>query len=156
MQCTPGGYPDMATPAAHRVPPPSGTVTFLFTYIEGSTRLLGELGAQYAEVMAEQRQLLREAIRQGGGRAVARVGRHERWNVRLQGHNNALESGRELPVQQGEDRGPRPQRGRGQERGQRQTLASYRGCTRIPVEQSLIPQDYPRSSVLIRGMLLVL
>jgi len=31
---------------------PSGTVTFLFTDVEGSTRLLGELGAQrYAEAL---------------------------------------------------------------------------------------------------------
>ena len=33
---------------------PSGTVTFLFTDIEGSTRLLNELGAQgYADALAE-------------------------------------------------------------------------------------------------------
>jgi len=33
---------------------PSGTVTFLFTDIEGSTRLLHELGAEgYAEALAE-------------------------------------------------------------------------------------------------------
>jgi class 3 adenylate cyclase len=41
---------------------PSGTVTFLFTDIEGSTRLLGELGGRYAEVLVEHRRLLREAF----------------------------------------------------------------------------------------------
>src|SRR5205814_947978 len=34
---------------------PSGTVTFLFTDIEGSTRLLHELGDAYAEALAEHR-----------------------------------------------------------------------------------------------------
>jgi class 3 adenylate cyclase len=32
---------------------PTGTVTFLFTDIEGSTRLLQELGDGYAETLAE-------------------------------------------------------------------------------------------------------
>ena len=32
---------------------PRGTVTFLFTDIEGSTRLLRELGEQYPDVLAE-------------------------------------------------------------------------------------------------------
>src|SRR5688572_3375834 len=42
---------------------PSGTVTFLFTDVEGSTRLLHELGAErYAEALAEHRRALREAF----------------------------------------------------------------------------------------------
>jgi predicted ATPase len=41
---------------------PAGTVTFLFTDIEGSTRLLHELGDSYAEALAEHRRLLREAF----------------------------------------------------------------------------------------------
>jgi predicted ATPase len=41
---------------------PSGTVTFLFTDVEGSTRLLHELGAEgYAEALAEHRRVIREA-----------------------------------------------------------------------------------------------
>jgi class 3 adenylate cyclase len=40
---------------------PTGTVTFLFTDIEGSTRLLQELGDAYAEVLAEHRRALRAA-----------------------------------------------------------------------------------------------
>jgi len=43
-------------------PLPTGTVTFLFTDIEGSTRLLQELGAAYADVLAEHRRLLRAAF----------------------------------------------------------------------------------------------
>jgi predicted ATPase/class 3 adenylate cyclase len=47
---------------------PSGTVTFLFTDIEGSTKLLKELGADsYADALAEHRILLREAFTRHGG-----------------------------------------------------------------------------------------
>src|SRR6267378_1241791 len=41
---------------------PSGTVTFLFTDIEGSTRLLQELGDDWADVLNDQRRLMRGAI----------------------------------------------------------------------------------------------
>ena len=41
---------------------PTGTVTFLFTDIEGSTKLLHELGDEYADVLAEHRRILREAF----------------------------------------------------------------------------------------------
>ena len=41
---------------------PTGTVTFLFTDVEGSTKLLYKLGAAaYAEALAEHRRLIREA-----------------------------------------------------------------------------------------------
>ena len=46
---------------------PTGTVTFLFTDIEGSTRLVRELGDAYAEVLAEHRRVLREAWQQHEG-----------------------------------------------------------------------------------------
>jgi predicted ATPase len=47
---------------------PSGTVTFLFTDIEGSTRLLHSLGAEgYAEALAEHRRIIREACATEGG-----------------------------------------------------------------------------------------
>src|SRR5438046_1926442 len=46
---------------------PTGTVTFLFTDIEGSTRLLHELGDAYAGVLAEHRRVLREAFARHGG-----------------------------------------------------------------------------------------
>ena len=40
---------------------PSGTVTFLFTDVEGSTRLLEELGAEaYSGVLAEHHRVCRE------------------------------------------------------------------------------------------------
>src|SRR3954452_19355593 len=46
---------------------PSGTVTFLFTDIEGSTRLLRELGDAYADALAEHRRVLREAFARHDG-----------------------------------------------------------------------------------------
>ena len=47
---------------------PSGTVTFLFTDVEGSTRLLHELGAEgYGQALAEHRRVLREAFAAQGG-----------------------------------------------------------------------------------------
>ncbi|MBA2313003.1 MAG: tetratricopeptide repeat protein [Actinobacteria bacterium] len=46
---------------------PSGTVTLVFTDIEGSTRLLEALGERYGEVLAEHRKLLREAFSASGG-----------------------------------------------------------------------------------------
>ncbi len=53
---------------------PSGTVTFLFTDIEGSTRLLRELGERYADVLAEHNRLLREAFSRRGGLEVGTQG----------------------------------------------------------------------------------
>lgn len=46
---------------------PTGTVTLLFTDIEGSTRLLERLGDAYAEALAEHRRLLRAAFERHGG-----------------------------------------------------------------------------------------
>src|SRR5437773_3188963 len=50
---------------------PSGTVTFLFSDVEGSTRLLEELGAErYSKALAEHRRLIREACTRFGGTEV--------------------------------------------------------------------------------------
>jgi class 3 adenylate cyclase len=43
---------------------PTGTVTLLFTDIEGSTLLLQQLGERYADIVATCRQLLRTAFQQ--------------------------------------------------------------------------------------------
>jgi len=54
---------------------PTGTVTFLFTDIEGSTELLQRLGdRRYAEVLAEHRRLLREAFAKGNGQEIDNQG----------------------------------------------------------------------------------
>ncbi|HEX2090531.1 MAG TPA: adenylate/guanylate cyclase domain-containing protein [Actinomycetota bacterium] len=50
---------------------PTGTVTFLFTDIEGSTRLLHELGVEeYAKALGEHRRVLREAFDRHGGTEI--------------------------------------------------------------------------------------
>ena len=47
---------------------PSGTVTFLFTDVEGSTKLLRDLGAEtYAQLLQEHRGIVREACMRHGG-----------------------------------------------------------------------------------------
>jgi class 3 adenylate cyclase len=46
---------------------PSGTVTFVFSDIEGSTALLKRLGDRYGDVLADHRRLMREALGTGGG-----------------------------------------------------------------------------------------
>jgi predicted ATPase/class 3 adenylate cyclase len=53
---------------------PTGTVTFLFTDIQGSTRLLQELGDRYAMVLADHAAIVRRAIAEGGGMEVSTEG----------------------------------------------------------------------------------
>jgi class 3 adenylate cyclase len=49
---------------------PSGTVTFLFTDIEGSTALLRELGDGYSDVLGRERSILRETLGSAGGQEI--------------------------------------------------------------------------------------
>ena len=49
---------------------PTGLVTFLFTDIEGSTRLLQQLGPRYGEALAQERSLLRASFTHCGGYEV--------------------------------------------------------------------------------------
>jgi class 3 adenylate cyclase len=46
---------------------PTGTVTFLFTDIEGSTRLLQELGSGFTELLEQHRHIVRAACGAHGG-----------------------------------------------------------------------------------------
>ena len=50
--------------------PPGGAVTFVFTDIEGSTRLVKALRGRYGQVLAEHQRLVRAAIAAHGGREV--------------------------------------------------------------------------------------
>jgi len=58
--------------ANRTLPPalPTGTVTFLFTDIEGSTKLLQALGDRYDAVLADHCRIIRKAIADGGGTEV--------------------------------------------------------------------------------------
>jgi class 3 adenylate cyclase len=49
---------------------PGGTVTFLFSDIEGSTRLLEQLGDRYQDVHRDHRRILRERLGEAGGQEV--------------------------------------------------------------------------------------
>jgi DNA-binding NarL/FixJ family response regulator/class 3 adenylate cyclase len=49
---------------------PTGTVTFLFTDVEGSTGLVGKLGDAYGDAMSQHRRLLREAVSSANGHEV--------------------------------------------------------------------------------------
>ncbi|MGH2826212.1 MAG: adenylate/guanylate cyclase domain-containing protein, partial [Actinomycetota bacterium] len=46
---------------------PTGTVTFLFTDIEGSTRLIQELGERFLAVLGEHAEIVRRALCEFGG-----------------------------------------------------------------------------------------
>jgi class 3 adenylate cyclase len=53
---------------------PAGTVTLLFSDIEGSTRLLQQLVDDYAAVEAEHRRIMRESCTGAGGHEIDRQG----------------------------------------------------------------------------------
>jgi class 3 adenylate cyclase len=53
---------------------PTGTVTFLFTDIEGSTRLLQSLGGAYPGLLERQAELVREALGAEDGTEVGTEG----------------------------------------------------------------------------------
>ena len=55
-------------------PLPSGTLTLLFSDIEGSTRLLSQLGVQYGEALSVQRSIMREEIRRWAGHEIGTEG----------------------------------------------------------------------------------
>src|SRR5437016_4388479 len=50
--------------------PPTGTVTLLFSDIEGSTKLLQRAGEAYPDLLSEHRRLLRAAFESHGGYEV--------------------------------------------------------------------------------------
>ena len=57
-----GGYTDGRMPAL-----PAGTVTFLFTDIEGSTRMMQAHPVQMGNALARHHELLRQAVESHGG-----------------------------------------------------------------------------------------
>jgi predicted ATPase/class 3 adenylate cyclase len=53
---------------------PIGTVTFLFTDIEGSTRLLDRLGARYGDLLTDHHRLIRAAVEGADGTEISTEG----------------------------------------------------------------------------------
>ena len=79
---------------------PRGTVTFLFTDLEGSTRLLDEIGAdEYAAALAEHRRVVREAFERHGGVEVDTQG--DAFFVAFPTAPGGLEAAREAQEQLG-------------------------------------------------------
>ena len=69
---------------------PTGTATFLFTDIEGSTRLLQRLGEAYQQLLSAHHALMRTALRAGGGHEVKTEG--DSFFVVFSGAGDALRS----------------------------------------------------------------
>jgi predicted ATPase/class 3 adenylate cyclase len=91
---------------AAAAPLPAGTVTFLFTDIEGSTRLLHELGPEeYSEALASHRRVVRAACERQDGVEVDTQG--DAFFVAFPTAHGALEAAREaqatleIPVRMG-------------------------------------------------------
>src|SRR6202042_2445932 len=71
----PGGSErSRATQEGHAVAPPSGTITFLFTDIEGSTKLWERCPEAMHQALARHDQLLRDAIEGSRGYVFKTVG----------------------------------------------------------------------------------
>src|SRR5262245_5588528 len=82
--------PPPAAPASE-APLPTGTVTFLFTDIDGSTELFARVGpGRYAELLTEHRRVLREAFAEAGGREVDTQG--DAFFVAFAGATGALQA----------------------------------------------------------------
>jgi class 3 adenylate cyclase len=83
---------------------PTGTFTFLFTDVEGSTKLLHELGAEsYADALAEHRRVVRAACAAEGGVEVDTQGDAFFFAFpsaagAMSGRNDELESRFEQPL----------------------------------------------------------
>ena len=66
--------PHEATSAGESAPASAGTVTFVFTDLEGSTRLLAALRDDYGAVLDEYRDLVGEIFAKNGGSELDRAG----------------------------------------------------------------------------------
>jgi len=66
--------PHLAVAVLPAAPLPSGTVTLLFTDIEGSTQLLQSVEDRYGFILEEHRRFLRKAVEAHGGREVDAAG----------------------------------------------------------------------------------
>lgn len=64
----------MAEPSRQGAPLPTGTLTFLFSDIEGSTQLVQSLGGRFAPLLERHQALLRRAFLDAGGVEVATEG----------------------------------------------------------------------------------
>ena len=140
---------------------PSGTVTFLFTDVEGSTRLLHELGAQgYAQALAEHRRVIRAACAAQGGLEVDTQGdafffAFRRAHPALAGRGGVGHRGAQPRADPGESwpAPGTPQRGRGRLRGRgRAQNRPYRGFRARWADPRLPIDCFPCRDVELRDL----
>ncbi|MDH4334363.1 MAG: adenylate/guanylate cyclase domain-containing protein, partial [Chloroflexota bacterium] len=87
----------MVVPGRPRGDLPGGTVSLLFTDIEGSTQLLRRLGPLYAGVQENHRRLLRDVFSRFDGREVDTQG--DAFMVAFQSAHNAVSAAAEIQRQ---------------------------------------------------------
>jgi predicted ATPase/class 3 adenylate cyclase len=83
---------------------PSGTVTFMFTDIEGSTQLVQQLHDEYATLLADQRSILRTAFEKWNGHEVDTQG--DSFFVAFKRASDAVNAGVDIQHALAEYRGP--------------------------------------------------
>jgi hypothetical protein len=85
---------------------PTGVVTFLFTDIEGSTRLARQLRDRYGDLLAEHQRLLRGAFSKHNGHEIdtqgdaffrVRIGIHSARATPVDGREGLVESSCQAP-----------------------------------------------------------
>ena len=84
--------------------PPEGTVTFLFTDIEGSTNLLNHLGDKYGELLLSHASIFRRVIKRWDGYEVDNQG--DSFFVAFESSQNALGASEEIQHRLAEHRWP--------------------------------------------------
>ena len=94
----------MVAPSRPRADLPEGTVTLVFTDIEGSTQLLRLLGPLYAGVQENHRRLLRDVFSRFGGHEVDTQG--DAFMVAFQGAQDAVSAAAEMQRQLAAERWP--------------------------------------------------
>jgi predicted ATPase/class 3 adenylate cyclase len=91
-------------PNVNPAKPPEGTVTFLFTDIEGSTKLLHHLGEKYGELLLSHASIFRSVIQHWDGYEVDNQG--DSFFVAFESPQNALGASEEIQHRLAEHRWP--------------------------------------------------
>lgn len=88
--------------------PPTGTVTFLFSDIEGSTRLLQELGDGYVDLLQRHNDILRKVIPENDGVEISTEG--DSFFVAFPNHLGAVQAAAQVQRSLADHPFPKPVR----------------------------------------------